>query len=188
MDKEFFRNEVKIKKAKLSHKEIHEKSQLIIEKLVELPIYNEAEAIFSFVSFNQEVRTFSFIKKAWQDGKDIYVPKVEGSVINFYKIKNLTELELGHFEILEPLNQELVEPKDKNLMIVPGLAFDSKGRRIGYGKGYYDRYFHKYGKDKFFKIALAYEFQVYKELPESIDDVKVDMIITEKNNYVMEHI
>lgn len=183
MNKEQIRQEIKVKKAKLSSIEILEKSERIQKRLFELPAYHDACAIFCYVAFNQEVRTKEIISDALERGKRVYVPKVLEGVMKFIEITALSELSPGFFGILEPEITTEIIPSDNNFVIVPGLAFDKKGRRIGYGKGYYDKYFHKYGVDKFMKVVLTYDFQVFDTLPESDQDVRVDWIITENNTY-----
>lgn len=185
MVKEFIRQEMKQKKEVLTSDEISQKSDSIQRFLYELPLYKDAEAIFCYVSFNEEVRTADIITKALLDGKKVYVPKIVKGNMKFIEIMSLSDLVPGFFGILEPKSSEEVVPSHHNFVIVPGLAFDKAGRRIGYGKGFYDRYFEMYGEDRFIKVALAYEFQIYEELQECPEDVKMDMILTENRTYSM---
>lgn len=186
MNKEAIRQEMKQKKESLTSAEIALKSEKITNDLFALSYYQKAKALFCYVSFNQEVRTFDIIKHALKEGKEVYVPKIIKGNMIFIRIMSLSDLEPGFFGILEPKKEEEIIPGSKNLVIVPGLAFDKAGRRIGYGKGFYDRYFQTYGSDKFIKIALTYDFQVVEELEEFPDDVKMDMILTEQGAYSIE--
>lgn len=183
MNKESIRQEMKQRKELLTSDEIFQKSEVIQKLLYELPIYTEAEAVFCYVSFNQEVRTQNIITQALKDEKKVYVPKIIQGSMRFIEIMSLADLIPGFFGILEPKLDDEVLPGINNLVIVPGLAFDKAGRRIGYGKGFYDRYFNLYGMDKFMKVALSYDFQIYDELPEFPDDVKMNMILTENEVY-----
>ncbi|MDF2800896.1 MAG: 5-formyltetrahydrofolate cyclo-ligase family [Anaerocolumna sp.] len=183
MDKESIRQEIKQRKEALTAEEIIHKSKEIQRYLHELPLYQRAEAIYCYVSFNQEVRTEDIITQALMDGKIVYVPKIIQGCLKFIEIMSLADLTPGFFGILEPKFNDEILPSISNLVIVPGLAFDKEGRRIGYGKGFYDRFFNLYGVDKFIKVALGYEFQIYEELPEFPSDVKVNMILTENGAY-----
>jgi 5-formyltetrahydrofolate cyclo-ligase len=183
MDKESIRHKIKEKKELLSSQEIERKSEKIINSLMSLSVYKNAEIIFCYVAFNQEVRTARLITQALLDGKKIYVPKIEEGKMIAIELNSLSDLEPGFFGILEPKSKAQMECKPNTLVIVPGLAFDKAGRRIGYGKGFYDKYFNLYGEDLFIKVALGYEFQIHEMLPESFGDVKMNMILTEKGTY-----
>lgn len=183
MEKDSFRQEVIEKKASMHFNEIVKKSENIQNQLFALPAYKEADGIFCYVSFNQEVRTFEIINRALAEGKRIYVPRIDKGIMKFIEIKSLSDLRPGFFGILEPELKEEVIPKLRNLVLVPGLAFDKTGRRIGYGKGFYDKYFHTYGVDRFNKVALSFEFQMYEELPGFHNDVNMNMILTEQGTY-----
>ena len=125
------------------------------------------------------------IKKALQDGKRVAVPRIDKDGMEFYEIKDLAECVEGTFHIFEPTTNRLVKPEgtEKTFIVVPGLAYDYMKNRMGYGKGYYDRYFQKYGEEKFERIAIAYDLQIVKEIPCEPTDVKVDQIITEYKIY-----
>lgn len=183
MDKEVIRQEIKQRKELLSSHEITQKSDRIQSLLFNLPFYQEAEAIFCYVSFNQEVSTTEIITKALLDGKRVYVPKILQGNMKFIEIMSLSDLVPGFFGILEPKGDKEVIPASYNFVIVPGLAFDQEGRRIGYGKGFYDRYFNLYGEERFLKVALAYDFQVYAQLQDFPKDVKMNMILTDNEEY-----
>jgi len=183
MDKESIRREIKQKKESLNPQEIKQMSEKIKNDLLALPVYKNAETIFCYVSFNQEVRTSDIIAQALLDRKKVYVPKIEHGNMKFIEIMSLSDLAPGFFGILEPESKEEIIPGLNNLVIVPGLGFDKAGRRIGYGKGFYDRYFNLYGEDRFIKVALAYDFQVYENIPEFPGDVNMNMILTEKKAY-----
>ena len=136
-----------------------------------------------FVGKNLEIQTFSGITRAFSEEKRVFVPitvKDERDLI-VSEIFNLDELEPAVYSILEP-KKELVRlsPRQKmDLIIVPGLAFDRKGSRLGYGFGYYDNFLKK--KSKYAKsIGLAFHFQIVESVPINNHDLPVDIIITEK--------
>lgn len=158
-----------------------EKSEKIKEHVLHSEAYQEARRVFSFVSMGSEVETRGILEQAWQDGKTVAVPKTErGRSMYFLPIQSLTELREGRFGVMEPFGnreQEII-PCAGDLFLVPGVLFDEKKNRSGYGGGYYDMYFAKY--QGYLKIGLAFSFQVQKEtLPVEETDIPLDDIVTE---------
>lgn len=153
---------------------------IILEKLLQSEFYKKADVIFTYVSFQGEVDTIKFIEKALSDCKTVCVPKViskkEG--MDAYKITSLNDLEKSSYGILEPKNQgSLITPSDIDLIITPGVAFDKTNGRIGYGGGFYDRFFKRITSQTN-KVALSYSFQIFDNIPLDEFDEKVDFIIT----------
>lgn len=162
---------------------IEEKSRVIQEKLYELNYYKKAKNIMFYVDTRNEVRTLDAIKKSIYLGKKVFVPKVINKCdMLAVRIKNLDELKQGHFGILEPVSGEIINPKELEAVVIPGVAFDKRGCRLGYGGGYYDRFLQNLKADAI-KIALAFEFQILDELPKEEYDILMDIIITEKRIY-----
>lgn len=159
---------------------IVEYSKIITRKIIEHPRYKNAEMILCYVDAKNEVMTSGIIEDAWRKGKKVAVPKVHGEVMKFYLIESYEQLESGCFGILEPKAEciEVTKVSEKSIVIMPGVAFDSQGNRIGYGKGYYDKYFSKY--PKVYKIAIAFSLQIVPEIPADRFDIKADCVITEK--------
>lgn len=150
--------------------------------LVNSEFYKNAGVIFTFVSFRSEVDTHWFIKHAIEDKKIICVPKVvskqEG--METYIIKSMSDLRAGYYGILEPVDKcPKVIAEDIDLVLVPGLAFDREGRRLGYGGGFYDRFLRRM-RGKTPNIALAYHFQIINTVPADQWDIKMDAIITDE--------
>jgi len=181
MTKLEIRRNMKELKSKLLVSQIQMHSDYISKQLLLTSTYKQSDQIFCYVSFNEEVITTNILYAALSQKKKVAVPKIIGDEMKFFYIKSLEELNLGTHGILEPITgMEAIPQKDKeNLVIVPGLAFDLKRNRIGYGKGYYDRYFIKYDETPMKKIALAYDFQVLEELPIDDYDKEIDQIITQ---------
>lgn len=175
--KKEFRKKMRVKRSMLTKEQITEKSQKILKKLLETEEYKMAERIFCYVSFEEEVDTFELIRQAFSDGKEVAVPRVNGSEMKFYRIDSMKELQLGYYGILEPVTND-IEKNLEGVIIVPGLAFDLKYNRMGYGGGFYDRFFNEHPQHKLIKIALAYEFQVVNEIETEEHDQKMDRIIT----------
>lgn len=181
MQKQEIRSNMKELKRILPLTEQEHYSESIIRCLQGLSEYRLAEQIFCYVNFNQEVITTRLIEEALSCGKKVAVPKIIDKDMRFYYISSLKELETGILGIPEPVTkaEAVPDPKRDNLFIVPGLAFDPMGNRIGYGKGFFDNYFRKYSDCPMIKIALTYDFQVLPLLPKEDQDIKIDQIITQ---------
>lgn len=154
----------------------------IFNRFISSEFYKKAVTIFAFVSFKSEVDTHRIIKYATEDGKTIYVPKIQSKEkgIEIFKIEGFDQLKKGYFGILEPV--EDCVPADKNtidLILMPGVAFDRLGGRLGYGAGFYDRFLSGMDK-KANKIALAYHFQILNRIPVDKYDIPIDGVITEE--------
>jgi len=176
--KEDIRKKLTEKRSKLSCDFISENSKLISEKLFDMQLYNESDNIYIYMNFGGEVSTKEIISDALSKGKKVAIPKIINNEMNFYYIKDIEDVEIGHFGVMEPITNEIAKD-DKALVIMPGVAFDSEKNRIGHGKGFYDKYLDK--NKSFDKIALAYDFQVMEKVPFENADVRPDIIITEKN-------
>lgn len=177
MNKSIIRAEIKEQKRQLSKEQILELSHSCIQKLNELECMEKYDIICPYVSYNQEVFTWDFIKQLLKTDKKVAVPKVCGDEMEFYYIHQFSDLVPGAYGILEPDTKELMKEPDA-LMIMPGLAFDEEKNRIGYGGGFYDKYLEVH--PDFFKVALAYDFQIYKKLDTNQFDIRPDIIVTDK--------
>ncbi len=162
----------------------HEFSAKIIDTLKQTDEYKNAHTIMCFVSFEDEVETHQFIKDALADGKKVYVPHiiqvekimVPAEILDFDK-----DLEPGYYGILSPREDEL-RLKDKSeidLVVTPGVLFDENGYRIGYGAGFYDRFFSQI-EPAVPKIGIAFSLQQTDEVPTDEFDIPIDQLITEK--------
>ena len=160
----------------LSQEEAAIKSIAILNKLFETEQYKNAECIYCYIDFRNEVKTMPLIRKALKDGKRVAAPKITNKQMEFYYITGYSDLKEGTFGILEPFNCELASETDA-LMIMPGIAFDRGNHRIGFGGGYYDKYLER--ENTHFKIALAYHFQVFSQIPFESHDICPDMILTD---------
>ena len=183
MTKEEVRSKIREKKRKLTKDDIISASESALQYLISLPEYKDADEIYTYISYNQEICTLEFVKKALFDGKKVAVPLVEGAEIEFYYITSLEELKPGYQGIPEPSTLNRAALKDKTLMLMPGLAFSKDGKRIGYGGGYYDRYLCRYKDCNIYRCGFAYEFQIYDDLKTEEYDQKIDVIVTPKNIY-----
>lgn len=159
-------------------KKIYDKK--IYDNLINSREYKNAKTIFVYVSYNDEVYTHDIIVKAIKDGKKVCVPKVISKQQGMcaIEIKALEDLKPGAYGILEPdSTSEKIDESEIDLILLPGLAFDESGGRLGYGGGFYDRFLRKTRFDVQ-KIGLAYELQIVENVVIEDFDEKVEKIIT----------
>lgn len=177
--KKDIRSEVKAKRKEASFDEIRRNSQRIFESFISLKEYQDAEVVLAYVDCKNEVETSQVIRRCWKDGKTVAVPKVFGQIMKFYEIHSFEELEEGYYGIREPKHEILQEiDRQDALMILPGVAFDEKKHRVGYGGGFYDRYLETH--PELIKIAFAFEFQIFEQVPFEAFDRQPEKIVTEK--------
>ena len=182
-EKKILRKEILTKRKNIDIVEKEKMDRKICNKFYESKYYRDAKNIFIYISYDSEINTKEIINKALIDNKKIYVPRTEFKTrlmdaVEIISLDNLIESEYG---ILEPsIEEPHIEPNELDLIVVPGVAFDRNGGRIGYGAGFYDRYFKKINKDNIKKMALAYDFQILEKIPMNEQDVPVSYIITEK--------
>lgn len=178
------RNRMMTLRDQLSFDERKQLSGAICERLMKAEAWQACEKVFTYRSFRSEVDTDEIINRALEDGKRVYLPRVQGKTMDFFEIQALEGLILNRFQIPEPPFDEDRRYKEKqedgytNLMLLPGLAFDLQGSRIGYGAGYYDKYLALYEKKHFYKIALAYELQLVDKINALEFDIRADAILT----------
>lgn len=184
MDKKIIRNKMLKKRKELSNEFVLQKSMNIYEKLQCLEVFQHSLVIMYYYSIFNEVDTRYMIEKSLEGGKKVILPKIENisedeKMIVPYEIKNLDkDIIRGFYNIPEPDSTkcEQIELKKIDLVIIPGVAFDKKNERLGYGGGFYDK-FLKLLRPDCTKIALAYDFQIINELISEDHDVKMDEII-----------
>jgi 5-formyltetrahydrofolate cyclo-ligase len=176
MDKKELRKIFLEKRKSIENKE--EKSHEIFHKLKGLPIWKKAYIINTYVSIKDEVDTRFIIYHALIENKRVFCPVILGNDLKFGEITSINDLEKGPFGILQPKKIHEIDYNLFDIIIVPGIAFDIKGYRIGYGKGYYDRFLSKIKKG--IKIGLTFDDLILNNLPKDPYDQKVDIIISEK--------
>ncbi len=155
----------------------------ICHNLLRLREYQENDTIFLYVSKDIEVNTYPIIQKALGHGKRVAVPLcIPGTyLMEFYYIRGEQDLEPGSFGVMEPVVSqcEKVQDLSHGLCVVPGFSFDAKGFRLGYGKGYYDRFLSSFGG---FTAGICYANCIQWNLPHGYYDRPVDVLVTE--NYI----
>lgn len=175
--KEEVRKVIRGYRMSLSEESAVMKSITISEKLLQMEEYKKADCIYCYIDFRNEVKTKPIIRRALGDGKKVAVPRVENGKMEFYYFEGYDRLQPGTYGVLEPVDGILATNTDA-LLIMSGVAFDQENHRIGYGGGYYDRYLER--PNQHFKIALAYQFQIFRQIPFEIFDIQPDLILTEE--------
>lgn len=171
MDKALFRKIMLNKRNSLENRVKYD--EIIFNKLISF--IDKYENIASYYSFNSEVDTLKINSWILSHNKNLYLPKVTNGVINFYKIDNLNDVSLGCFNVLEPNSNIIVSSDEIDCMIIPLLAYNKDFYRMGYGKGYYDKYLKDYDG---FKLGIAYNIQYANDLIVESHDEKLDFVIT----------
>ena len=162
-------------------------SRRIWDKMLALPQFARARTVMTYLDIGSEVRTRAYLPELWQLGKRVVVPYCMAREIRLFQVKKMDELSPGTWQILEPKPEwreraeRQVDAAELDLIVVPGVAFDRYGYRLGLGKGYYDRFLQCVQPDVV-KISPAFECQLVDKIPVLPHDVRVDMVITE--NYV----
>lgn len=184
-DKKVLRKRILTERKNINVVEKEEMDNKILDKFYKSEYYRKSKKIFIYISYDSEINTKGIINKALKDNKKIYVPRTEFKTrlmdaVEITSLDNLVESEYG---ILEPsIKQPHINPNEIDLIVVPGVAFDKQGGRMGYGAGFYDRYFKKINEDnmkKITKLALAYDFQIIEKVPMDEQDIPVNCVITE---------
>jgi 5-formyltetrahydrofolate cyclo-ligase len=166
---------------KLTQRQKLSMDSMIQSRLLALFEYANADTVFTYVSKSIEVDTFALIKAALANHKKVAVPRCVPNTykMQFFYINSLEDLEKGSFGVLEPIPSrcKLVLDYSNGFCIVPGLSFDAQGYRLGYGKGYYDRFLAQF---KGFTVGICYARCVQWNLPHGYYDKPVDILVTEK--------
>lgn len=175
MDKQSLRLEIRRRKRAMTAEEIQSASRALAEKFLETDAYRRAAVIYGYLPYNQEVRTVPILEQALRDGKRVAVPKVYGEEMRFIYIDDLTQVEKGYSGIPEPVADGPVANDPRALVLMPGLAFDPKGHRMGYGGGFYDKFLA--AEPEHPTVALCYGFQMVPQVPAEEYDMPVDLVL-----------
>lgn len=177
MPKRAHRAAVLARRRELTASQVVSLSLALQRRFLELSEYRAAREVVLYAPIQGEVGTAEVAAAALSAGKTLLYPAVVGDDLKFCRVTALTELKPGRFGILEP-DGPGCDPAGADLVVVPGVAFDMEGRRIGYGKGYYDRSLHRLeGSGKL--VAFCYDFQLLQEIVGEPHDVTMDLIVTE---------
>lgn len=193
MEKKELRRQMLLVRDRLSIEERRRRSQNVIEKLWQWEPFLQASRVCSYASFRSEVETDCLNERILREGKKLYLPRTNPDTHHmvFYPVEHMEELVDGYQGIREPREGEpLFDGMGKNLnckekqagsivMLMPGVAFDKEGNRIGYGGGYYDRYLSQYGGRIDSTCMLAFECQRVEKIEAENCDIRPDRILTE---------
>ena len=175
MDKKTLRTQIREKKQAMTPEQIEKASRALAEQFLALEVYRNAKTLYGYLPYNQEVRTVPILARALADGKQVAVPKVYGDEMRFICLTDLTQVETGYAGIPEPIADEPIADDPAALVLMPGLAFDKEGHRIGYGGGFYDKFLN--AEPTHPTVALCYAFQMVEDLPTEEFDVPVDRVL-----------
>ncbi len=167
---------MKEKRLLLDHHLYRQMSQDISNKVLAHHHIQTAKIIAIYASLDKEVRTDELIETLLLNHR-VVLPRVKNNTMEFIEIKQLSDLEVGHFGVREPRGISTLSPTDIDVMIVPLLAFDAKKYRVGYGKGYYDRYLSQ--DNQIYTIGLGFTFQEVESIDHDHYDIPLDEIMCE---------
>ena len=175
MNKKELRAQIRAKKRAMTETEIQEKSARLGELFLASEAYQNAKTVYGYLPYNQEVRTVAMLEQALRDGKRVAVPKCYGDEMRFIFMDDLSKVEKGYANIPEPIADEPVADDETALVLMPGMAFDPQGHRIGYGGGFYDKFLAKEPDHP--TLALCYDFQMVEHLETEEYDIPVDTVL-----------
>jgi len=175
MDKAALRRQIREQKRAMTEEEIVRRSAQLGELFAASAAYQKAEMIYGYLPYNQEVRTVPMLERALRDGKRVAVPKVYGDTMRFILLEDLSQVATGYAGIPEPIADEPVADDPTALVLMPGLAFDKAGHRIGYGGGFYDKFLA--AEPGHPTLALCYAFQMLEHLDTEEFDIPVDEVL-----------
>ena len=175
MDKKELRQQIRQRKRAMTEEEINTASERLGVLLAESSLYRQAKTLYGYLPYNQEVRTVPMLQRALEDGKRVAVPKCYGDEMRFIYLDDLSQVEKGYCGIPEPIADGPVADDPTALVLMPGLAFDPQGHRIGYGGGFYDKFLASEPEHP--TVALCYDYQMLPQLDTEEFDVPVDCVL-----------
>jgi 5-formyltetrahydrofolate cyclo-ligase len=177
--KRALRREARARRDTLPPEERERLSEAVARNLLELPAVADASTVMAFSSFGSEVETGPIIERLARDGRRVALPRVEGRSIVPVAYRSGDPVKPSLFGALEPATGDPVRPEEIDVVIVPGLAFDRRGQRVGYGRGFYDRFLGRLRPDAL-KVGICFTAQVVDEVPHGRGDRPVDVVVTEE--------
>tara|TARA_Y100001970_G_C14253277_1_gene873370 strand:- start:1637 stop:2203 length:567 start_codon:yes stop_codon:yes gene_type:complete len=184
-EKNKLRHRILSNRKSLTEKYIINAESNMLKFIKNFDIFENANSVHTYISKKNEPRTKRIIKLCWELSKNVNVPYViPGQNKLFHsELNSFSDLRIGSFGVLEPSSKKNISSQKKSfdLVIVPGVAFDMNGSRIGYGKGYYDRFLKNINA---FRLALAFDFQVLEKIPTENHDIPINGIITESRKII----
>lgn len=180
MTKHEVRSKIKALRVMLDEAERLAAADSVFDRLEHSAAFQLAEKILMYHSLPDELDTRRFISK-WKERKQFFLPRVNGVNLEILPYDE-SRLEIGSFHIEEPSGTDVHPVEEIEVIVVPGVAFDRRGRRLGRGKGFYDRLL---ATSKATKIGVGYDFQLVDEIPAEEHDIPMNMVITETTTIVI---
>lgn len=172
------REKIALEKQEYSKEELLSKSNEVFSVVELTEVFYEAKKVFIYYAMSGEVSTIEFINK-WKNEKEFYLPVVKGDDLSFRKYSSDADLVKSAFGVLEPKGDDFNDFRKVDLIIIPGVAFDRNKNRIGYGKGYYDRFLSKVNSIP--KMGICFDFQLLDSIPHESNDIVMDYVISEND-------
>ncbi len=180
MEKHEIRRKIKALRTMLSEAEKIAAADQVFSRLEQTAAFLMADRILMYHSLPDELSTHAFLRK-WGNKKHFFLPRVNGVNLDILPY-NESRLELGSFHIEEPTGEDFADPEEIELIVVPAVAYDNTGNRLGRGKGFYDRLL---STTKATKIGVGYDFQLVESIPAEEHDIPVDIVITQTSMIVV---
>ncbi len=180
MEKNDIRRKIKALRTMMLDIEKAQAAEEVFARLENTAAFMLAEKILMYHSLPDELPTRRFLAK-WKERKHFYLPRVNGVNLDILPYEE-SKLELGSFHIEEPSGNDTVDAADIEMVVVPAVAYDARGNRLGRGKGFYDRFL---ASTPAVKVGVGYDFQLLDEIPAEPHDVPMDIVITQKSTIVL---
>ena len=155
--------------------ERHVLSEQVLRQVEQLPQFVGAEVVLAYYSLDDELFTHDFVRR-WADRKTMLLPRVAGDSLTVHQYTDILSMRRGAYGIMEPCTPEFTDYDAVGLVIVPGVAFDREGNRLGRGRGYYDRLFANLLPYNIYKVGVCYPFQLVPRVPTELTDVRMDKV------------
>jgi 5-formyltetrahydrofolate cyclo-ligase len=178
MEKQATRQKLLQQRKQLDENTSVELSLRIQRQVLAADCFSHAETLALYSPINNEVRTQTLLTEARSAGKQVCFPRVNGESLQFVAVESNSQLQPGAFGVAEPRDGKILAPEAIDLLVVPGVAFDREGYRLGYGKGFYDRELARMAGATV-SVGLCYEFQLCERLPVEEHDQQLDFVATE---------
>ena len=185
MTKESLREEIGIARRGLDPAWVRARSAVVANRVIGMPEFERAGTVFCYLSLPREVATDAIVAACHAGGKQVCVPAFDEGASGYAPagLGRQDGLRAGHLGVMEPVDVRWIDGEKIDLAVVPGVAFDAAGRRLGHGGGYYDRILDRLGRGgggALFRVGLAFEFQVFESIPAAEHDVCMDAVVTGK--------
>jgi len=177
--KRSLRNSMLQHRQQMPEPEVLHRSFSAQQRLQSLAVYRKAQTVALYSPVHNEVLTMQLLRDLLANRRSVVMPRVVGEELEFHMVRSLDDLAPGSFGILEPIEGTgQVAIHELDLIVLPGVAFDRRGHRLGYGKGFYDRALKTAG-DRGRRVGLAYDYQLVDQLPVFEHDMQLDLLVTE---------